>query len=43
MKKGYMSVLTMSLLTVAAVYLVIVMILSYLVGLLERSLRKSDH
>ena len=31
------------LLTVAAVYLVIVMILSYLVGLLERSLRKSDH
>lgn len=31
------------LLTVAAVYLVIVMVLSYLVGLLERRLRKSDH
>ena len=31
------------LLTVAAVYLIIVMILSYLVGLLERRLRKSDH
>lgn len=33
----------MPLLTVAAIYLVIVMILTWLVGRLERRLRKSDH
>ena len=32
----------MPLLTVAAIYLAIVMILSWLSGLLERRLRKSD-
>ena len=31
------------LLTVAAIYLVVVMILTWLVGILERRLRKSDH
>ena len=31
------------LLTVAAIYLVVVIILSWLVGILERRLRKSDH
>ena len=31
------------LLTVAAIYLVVVMILTWLVGRLERRLRKSDH
>ena len=35
--------LLMPLIAVAIVYLAIVLVLSYLVGILERRLRKSDH